>query len=336
LLGPAFRISVAAALSVAIVPMPAHAAQRRSGARARTSGSVWRFTPSRAPRPARSPVKLSGGAERPLKLSAVPESPLAGQPVRLEVLNPASTTAAYSWELVGGTETPSRTPSAPRVTMRFVVAGIHRVAVTVVAGGVARQATISVLVRPHPAPPPVRTKPAARTRPAPRPAANHPRARAAADPGVTIADFHFTSSSVTIHVGDTITWTNDGPSSHTATATNGSFNTGVLKKGASASHTFTQPGTYTYFCQIHPFMHGTVVVLAAASSSPAAPQPAAPASGSSTTPATPAASTSPTATVAQPSGPTLPLTGFNVAAGALCGLLLGGLGLALRRGVLSR
>jgi plastocyanin len=343
-LGPAFRISVAAALSAAIVPMPARATQRRSGPHAPAAGSVWRFTPSRIPSPARSP----------LKLSAVPESPLTGQPVRLAVLNPASAPAAYSWELIDGTQTPSQTPSAPQVTMRFALPGIHRVAVTVVVGRVARQATISILVRFRPATPAVPTKPAVATKPAAqtkpavptKPAvqttrarrlAHHtvptrPRAHAAADPGVTIADFHFTASSVTIHVGDTITWTNDGPSSHTATANNASFNTGVLKKGASASHTFTQPGTYTYFCQIHPFMHGTVVVLAAASSSPAASQPAAPASGSSSSPAT----SSPTATVAQSSGPTLPLTGFNVAAGALCGLLLVGLGLTLRRRILSR
>jgi plastocyanin len=274
-----------------------------------------------------------------------------GQPVRLAVLNPASATAAYSWELIGATQIPFHTPSAPRVTMRFPIAGVHRVAVTVVVGHVAQQATISLVVRPRPATRPV-TKPSMRSTPAipnqppdrvaraRRPAGHGvraSRAHTAADPGVTISDFHFTASSVTIHSGDTITWTNDGPSSHTATANNGSFNTGVLKKGASASHTFTQPGTYTYVCQIHPFMHGTVVVLAATSTAPATPQPAAPssaaASGSPTTPATGTGSA--TATAAQ-SGPTLPITGFNAAAGALFGLVLVGLGLTLRRSVLSR
>ena len=91
-------------------------------------------------------------------------------------------------------------------------------------------------------------------------------AHVAGDPGVTIADFHFSPASTTIHVGDTITWSNSGPSSHTATAGNGSFNTGILKKGQSASHTFTQPGTYAYACQIHPFMHGTIIVLASTTS----------------------------------------------------------------------
>ena len=79
---------------------------------------------------------------------------------------------------------------------------------------------------------------------------------------MTIADFQFTPATITIHVGDTVTWVNNGPSAHTATASNNSFNTGVLPKGHSASHTFTTAGTFSYICSIHPFMHGTVIVLA--------------------------------------------------------------------------
>jgi plastocyanin len=356
LLGPAFRISAAAALSAAIVSMPAHAAQRRSGYHAAASGSVWRVTPAAAPSQPRAP----------LKLSALPESPTAGQPVRLSVLNPASASAVYRWQLIGSIASPAQVSSEPQVTMQFAGTGIQRVGVTVTVGHVTQQATISILVRPQVAGPPKpvrrladraahgRSTPlrpavahAVHKRSAPvRPVADHvsprPAAHAAADPGVTIADFNFNAATVTIHTGETITWTNDGPSSHTATASNGSFNTGILKKGASASHTFTQPGTYSYICQIHPFMHGTVVVLAAAvtpttstptTSTPAAPT-GAPASGSSTPPATPTAPA--TAAVPQASGPTLPRTGLNVAAGALCGLLLVGLGVTLRRGVLSR
>jgi plastocyanin len=152
-------------------------------------------------------------------------------------------------------------------------------------------------------------------------------AHLAGDPGVTVADFHFSPATTTIHVGDTITWTNDGPSSHTATAHGGAFDTGVLKKGHSASHTFTQPGTFTYFCQIHPFMHGTIVVLAATTTTSAATTPA------TTTPAATSAATTPTATTAAaPTGPTLPSTGFNVLAGLGAGLLLIGLGAGIRRG----
>jgi plastocyanin len=67
---------------------------------------------------------------------------------------------------------------------------------------------------------------------------------------VTIADFQFTPATITIHAGDTVTWTNAGPSAHTATARDGSFDTGVLQRGQTASHAFTQPGTFAYFCSI--------------------------------------------------------------------------------------
>ncbi len=149
-------------------------------------------------------------------------------------------------------------------------------------------------------------------------------AHVAGDPGVTIADFHFSPATTTIHVGDTITWSNSGPSSHTATARNGSFNTGILKKGQSASHTFTQPGTYSYICQIHTFMHGTIVVLASTTSTTTSP--------ASSTPTTPTAATKPAATTAAAqAGPTLPNTGFDVAAGLFTGVVLLGLGASLRR-----
>jgi LPXTG-motif cell wall-anchored protein len=151
-------------------------------------------------------------------------------------------------------------------------------------------------------------------------------ARAAGDPGVAIADFHFSPSTTTIHVGDTITWSNSGPSSHTATATNGSFNTGILKKGHSASHTFTQAGTFAYVCQIHPFMHGTIIVLASTTTTTSA---------TTSTPTTTPTATTPTATTAAatpaPAGPTLPNTGFNVLSGLSAGLVLLGTGAALRR-----
>jgi LPXTG-motif cell wall-anchored protein len=151
-------------------------------------------------------------------------------------------------------------------------------------------------------------------------------AHAAGDPGVTIADFHFSPATTTIHVGDTITWSNSGPSSHTATAGNGSFDTGILKKGQSASHTFTQPGTFSYVCQIHPFMHGTITVLAATTSATPATTTSSPAGATAPTPTATTAGGTPT-----PAGPTLPNTGFNVLGGAFAGLALLGMGTALRR-----
>ncbi len=147
-------------------------------------------------------------------------------------------------------------------------------------------------------------------------------AHVAGDPGVTIADFHFSPASTTIHVGDTITWSNSGPSSHTATARNGSFNTGILKKGQSASHTFTQPGTFAYVCQIHPFMHGTIIVLAGTTSTTTSTR--------RRRPPRRRPGRRPRRRQTPPT-PTLPNTGFNVLAGLGVGLALLGLGASLRR-----
>ena len=77
---------------------------------------------------------------------------------------------------------------------------------------------------------------------------------------VTIKDFEFTPATVTIAVGGTVTWTNNGPSTHTATADDGSFDSGNLSQGKTFSHTFQAAGTFTYHCSIHPFMTATVIV----------------------------------------------------------------------------
>jgi LPXTG-motif cell wall-anchored protein len=97
----------------------------------------------------------------------------------------------------------------------------------------------------------------------PEPKKDEPTARTAASASVTISDFKFTPDTVTVNEGDTVTWTNDGPTVHTATAEDGSFDTGVLEKGESGSATFTQAGTISYICSPHPYMKGKVVVQAA-------------------------------------------------------------------------
>ena len=89
------------------------------------------------------------------------------------------------------------------------------------------------------------------------------KAHAAATISVNMEDFFFSPASVSVHVGDLVTWHNRGKQPHTATADNGSFDTGTVPAGGSGSHMFTQPGTFTYVCTIHPNMHGTVRVLSA-------------------------------------------------------------------------
>jgi LPXTG-motif cell wall-anchored protein len=134
---------------------------------------------------------------------------------------------------------------------------------------------------PAPAPPPAQPAQPAPPEPAPAEAApapqflgdegagkasaSEPKALAAASGSVTIADFTFAPATITVNQGDTVTWNNNGPTPHSATANDGAFDTGILKKGQTSSHTFDQAGTFSYFCKPHPFMKATVVVQAAQS-----------------------------------------------------------------------
>lgn len=68
---------------------------------------------------------------------------------------------------------------------------------------------------------------------------------------------------VVIGVNNTVTWVNNDDAPHTVTASDGSFNSGNINAGQSWTHTFTAPGTYSYYCAYHPWMKGTVVVLSA-------------------------------------------------------------------------
>jgi pyruvate/2-oxoglutarate dehydrogenase complex dihydrolipoamide acyltransferase (E2) component len=146
----------------------------------------------------------------------------------------------------------------------------------------------------------------------------------AGDPAVSIVDFSFSPGSTTVHVGDTITWTNTGKQAHSATANDHSFDTGLLRTGQSGSHTFTTPGTFTYYCIVHPYMHGTVIVLAATTTTASTP------STTTTTPTTATTATTPTTTTPQATGQTLPLTGGDDLGAFAIGMFLVGAGFALR------
>jgi amicyanin len=104
-------------------------------------------------------------------------------------------------------------------------------------------------------------------------------ARAGTIHAVQIVDFAFTPAVVTVAVGDTVTWTNQDAVAHTATSTTGAFDSGLLDQGESYSLTFTAAGTYPYLCTPHPGMTGTVVVMAAAAPTAAAPVPTSSPSG---------------------------------------------------------
>ena len=76
-------------------------------------------------------------------------------------------------------------------------------------------------------------------------------------------------ATITVIVGqnNTVSFVNKDSAVHTVTADDGSFNSGDIAQGATWTYTFNTPGTFTYHCIYHQWMKGTVVVLAAGSSS---------------------------------------------------------------------
>jgi plastocyanin len=80
---------------------------------------------------------------------------------------------------------------------------------------------------------------------------------------VEIVDFAYNPDPVTIEEGGKVIWINQDSAPHTATADDGSFDTGELEEGKLKSETFKEPGEFTYHCEIHPTMHGTVRVVEA-------------------------------------------------------------------------
>jgi len=84
-------------------------------------------------------------------------------------------------------------------------------------------------------------------------------ARASRTSTVTIPAFKFQPATVTISRGSKVRFSNTSGSAHTATR-KGSFNTGRIKPGNSATVQFASRGTFAYHCSIHSFMKGKVIV----------------------------------------------------------------------------
>lgn len=80
---------------------------------------------------------------------------------------------------------------------------------------------------------------------------------------VEIENYAYRPDPVTIEEGGKVTWVDRDSVAHTATAEDGSFDTGPIEEGKLKSETFKQPGTYEYVCSIHPQMHGTIEVVEA-------------------------------------------------------------------------
>ncbi|HEY5815158.1 MAG TPA: cupredoxin family copper-binding protein [Solirubrobacterales bacterium] len=105
---------------------------------------------------------------------------------------------------------------------------------------------------------------AAETEEAPSPAGETaPSGDAQLSEKVEIVDFAYDPDPVTVEEGGKVIWINRDSAPHTATADDGSFDTGTLEEGKLKSESFKTPGEYAYICSIHPEMQGTVVVVKA-------------------------------------------------------------------------
>jgi LPXTG-motif cell wall-anchored protein len=161
---------------------------------------------------------------------------------------------------------------------------------------------------------------------------------AASSASVSILDgssqsaFRFSPSSVTVGVGETVTWINNGSAPEGHNVAGDGLGSPTLHDGQSYSHTFTSSGTFSYICSIHPFMKGTVIVQGTTSgggggdgSSGDSGSPAADVSGSSSE------SQAVTSPDAAGSATQLPSTGMPVLP-----LFAGGIALLLAGGLLRR
>lgn len=89
---------------------------------------------------------------------------------------------------------------------------------------------------------------------------------------LTIQNYSYAPATVNIQLGTKVTWTNNGPASHSVTSDSTGFDSGALAapmgngyggmtSGGIFQVTFNTPGTYTYHCMFHANMHGSITVL---------------------------------------------------------------------------
>ncbi len=77
---------------------------------------------------------------------------------------------------------------------------------------------------------------------------------------VKIDNFSFSPQTLTVKAGGTVTWTNNDDVPHTVVSTTKKFASMVLETDGQFSFTFSDPGTYDYFCSVHPHMTGKAIV----------------------------------------------------------------------------
>lgn len=83
---------------------------------------------------------------------------------------------------------------------------------------------------------------------------------AAIPAAIQIDNFHYSPPTLVIAPGTTVTWTNADDSPHTIVEKDRKFKSAALDTDDTFSQTFTAPGEFDYFCSIHPYMTGKIVV----------------------------------------------------------------------------
>jgi plastocyanin len=91
-------------------------------------------------------------------------------------------------------------------------------------------------------------------------AADPPAGTKASPDLVQIDNFSFTPQTLTVHAGTTVTWVNKDDVPHTVTSTDKKLKSRVLDTDERFSYTFSNPGTNSYFCSVHPHMTGKIIV----------------------------------------------------------------------------
>jgi plastocyanin len=78
---------------------------------------------------------------------------------------------------------------------------------------------------------------------------------------VIIRNNTFIPDTMTVKVGDMVTWVNEETYGHDVKSDNGIFQSPKMATGEKYSYAFLKEGTYTYICSIHPFMHAKIIVI---------------------------------------------------------------------------
>ena len=84
---------------------------------------------------------------------------------------------------------------------------------------------------------------------------------AGADATAKIDNFTFEPATLTVKAGTTVTWINEDDTPHTVVASDRSFKSKALDTDDKYSFTFATPGSYEYFCSLHPYMKATITVV---------------------------------------------------------------------------